>query len=96
MTQTLISCDGRINQFGICDKCHQPAQTTSSYCGRMLQTEQLHLHNVVRSAVFTPTCILRWKEMPIDFDPINKRKVLQQMWQGDMGEQDWRDIETVE
>ena len=56
----------------------------------------LHKPDVVRSAVFTPTYILRWKVKPIEFDMINTRKVLQQMWQGDMGEQDWRDIETVE
>jgi len=44
---------------------------------------------------WTPTCLLRWQLRRIDFDPKNTTKVLQQMWQGSNGEQEWRDIEIV-
>jgi hypothetical protein len=56
----------------------------------------LNKSDVERSTVWTPTCILRWKTKDIPFDVINKTKVLQQMWQGDAGEQEWRDIEIAE
>ena len=32
--QYITTCDGQINNVGICEKCFQPAQTTSSFCGR--------------------------------------------------------------
>lgn len=47
MTQILTTCNGKINQNGICEKCYGVAQTTSAYCCRMVQTEQLNLHNVI-------------------------------------------------
>ncbi len=31
-------CDGQILTNGICNKCFQLAQTSSSYCGRLIQT----------------------------------------------------------
>lgn len=52
--------------------------------------------SIGRSTVWKPTCQLRWKIKDIDFDIINKQKVLQQMWQGDMGEQEWKDIELAQ
>jgi len=48
-TQVLTTCDGKINNHGFCDKCYQPAHTTSSYCGRLLPIEQLQKHNVMES-----------------------------------------------
>lgn len=37
-TTTLTICDGRINPSdGRCDKCYQPAQTSSSYCGTVYE-----------------------------------------------------------
>ena len=46
-----------------------------------------------RSVTWKPTMTLRWKRKKIEFDPINSRLVLQQMWESDSGEQDFRDIE---
>ncbi len=66
------------------------------------------LGGVMRSIVWNPTMMLRWVDakkannsnnaVPFSNDigwghPSNV--VLQQMWQGDMGEQKWEDIEVV-
>lgn len=40
---------------------------------------------VMRSVVWKPSPLIRWKRVEIE-------KVLQQLWQGDMGEQEWRDV----
>ena len=50
---------------------------------------------VGRSTVWQPTCLLRWnlKEIIISETIGSSEKVLEQMWKGDMGEQEWRDIE---
>lgn len=37
-----------------------------------------------------PTSVLRWKRVPID--KLSYNKVLQQMWQGSSGTQEWRDV----
>lgn len=37
-----------------------------------------------------PTSVLRWKRIPID--KLSYNKVLQQMWQGSSGTQEWKDI----
>lgn len=58
--------------------------------------------NIQRSAVYKPTMMLKykWKEVitPLDehFSTITKEMILQQMWVGDLGEEDWRDIEIAE
>lgn len=35
-TETLTTCTGTIQSNGYCDKCYQPAQTTSNQCGRLI------------------------------------------------------------
>ena len=58
-----------------------------------MSEEQLPLPSG-RSSMWTPSMHLRWKIKDIDFDMINKQKVLQQLWKGDMGgQEEWRDIE---
>jgi hypothetical protein len=37
-TKTLTTCNGRINQNGICDTCYQPALTSSGQCIRLIET----------------------------------------------------------
>ena len=39
---------------------------------------------------WVPTSVLRWKRIPID--KLSYTKVLQQMWQGSRGTQEWKDI----
>lgn len=58
----------------------------------------MKLEDVLQSGnepkIWTPTMHLRWKIKDIDFDMINKQKVLQQLWKGYMNDQEeWRDIE---
>ncbi|MFY8160494.1 MAG: hypothetical protein ACOVNU_04130 [Candidatus Kapaibacteriota bacterium] len=38
-----------------------------------------------------PTPILRWKRISID--KLSYNKVLQQMWHGSLGKQEWRDVQ---
>ena len=45
---------------------------------------------VMRSVVWQPTQLLRWKRVMKDEGSYDK--VLQQMWQGDKGEQEWKDV----
>lgn len=37
-----------------------------------------------------PTSVLRWKRISID--KLSYNKVLQQMWQGSSGTQEWKDV----
>jgi hypothetical protein len=46
-TTTLTVCDGRINSGGFCEKCWQPAQTTSSHCGRLVETKPTETNTVL-------------------------------------------------
>ena len=39
-----------------------------------------------------PTSILRWEKHYTSIDRVNYDKVLQQMWQGSLGTQEWRDV----
>lgn len=50
------------------------------------------------SEYWTPTFNLRWikKEVPFDNSSIMIIPVLQQMWQGSLGNIEWKDIEVVE
>jgi hypothetical protein len=43
--------------------------------------------------VWQPTQLLRWKRVMKDEGSYDK--VLQQMWQGDKGEQEWKDVPVV-
>ena len=47
---------------------------------------------------WTATMKLRWvnKQIPIDEQTYKTEKTLQQMWQGSMGEQKWKDIKFDE
>jgi|LakMenEpi03Aug12_release.lakeMendotaPanAssembly.Ray.scaffolds.fasta_scaffold256589_2 hypothetical protein len=45
---------------------------------------------VMRSVVWKPSPLIRWKR--VEIDKLRYNKVLQQLWQGDMGEQEWRDV----
>jgi len=53
-------------------------------------TDNSDLDAVVRSVVWKPSSLIRWKR--IEIDKLRYEKVLQQLWQGDMGEQEWRDV----
>lgn len=48
------------------------------------------LDDVMCSVVWKPSPLVRWKTVVID--KLRYEKVLQQLWQGDMGEQEWRDV----
>lgn len=52
--------------------------------------EQLDIPVVMRSVFWRPTNLVRWKR--IEIDELHYEKVLQQLWQGDRGEQEWRDV----
>mgnify|MGYP003591950113 CR=1 FL=1 len=54
------------------------------------QQEQLDIPVVMRSVFWQPTNLVRWKR--IEIDKLRYKKVLQQLWQGDKGEQEWRDV----
>jgi len=69
------------------------------------QTGRLQQPAVMRSAVWKPTMMLRWVDATKANDSKNavpfsndvgwgnpSNVVLQQMWQGDMGEQEWKDV----
>jgi hypothetical protein len=45
---------------------------------------------VMRSVVWKPSPLVRWKR--VEIDKLRYEKVLQQLWQGDMGEKEWRDV----
>ena len=58
--QILKQCDGKINQHGWCEKCYQPAHTTSAQCNRYLPLEQLQQPIVMgRSELLL--AFVRWK-----------------------------------
>lgn len=65
------------------------------------ETQALNIPVVSRSVVYKPTMMLRykWKEIktPIaeNFTAITNEARLEQMWIGDLGEEDWREIEVV-
>lgn len=50
----------------------------------------INLNSLKRNIFWKPTPLVRWKR--IELDKIRYEKVLQQLWQGDMGEQEWRDV----
>ena len=54
------------------------------------QQEQLDIPVVMRSVFWQPTNLVRWKR--IEIDKLRYKKVLQQLWQGEKGEQEWRDV----
>jgi hypothetical protein len=54
------------------------------------ETDNLQQGAVMRSVVWQPTQLLRWKRVMKDDGSYDK--VLQQMWQGDKGEQEWKDV----
>ena len=54
------------------------------------QQEQLDIPVVMRSVFWQPTNLVRWKR--IEIDKLRYKKVLQQLWQVDKGEQEWRDV----
>jgi len=39
-TKVFTTCNGRANNLGVCDICFQPIQTTSVYCGRLIEVPQ--------------------------------------------------------
>lgn len=47
ITQTLVTCNGKINQHGFCEKCYQPAHTTSNQCGRLVPYQQAEINTVL-------------------------------------------------
>jgi hypothetical protein len=54
------------------------------------KTPALNKGAVMRSVVWQPTQLLRWGRVMKDEGSYDK--VLQQMWKGDLGEQEWRDV----
>lgn len=62
------------------------------------QNSNVVLADIGRITMWKATCQLRWinKEIPVDEHTAKKEKTLQQMWQGDMGEQEWKDIEFAQ
>jgi hypothetical protein len=54
----------------------------------------LTINDLADCQVWRPTCLLRWKIEPKSGQHWGI-KVLQQMWQGSNGDQEWKDIETV-
>lgn len=46
---------------------------------------------------YTPTCRLRYidREIPISNFIAKKERILQQLWQGSKGTQEWKSIEIV-
>lgn len=53
-------------------------------------TANSDLDAAMRSVVWKPLPMVRWKR--VEVDKLRYEKVLQQLWQGDMGEQEWRDV----
>lgn len=60
---------------------------------KISETAQLGIGAVVRSVVWKPTNQLRWYKRMIDEG--SYKKVLQQLWLGDLGEENWIDIPEV-
>lgn len=56
-TQTLVTCNGKINQHGFCDKCYQPAHTTSNQCGRLVPYQQAEINTVLAGSGQCCKCI---------------------------------------
>jgi hypothetical protein len=57
------------------------------------ETANSDLGAVVRSVVWKPTNQLRWYKRMIDEG--RYKKVLQQLWLGDLGEESWIDVPEV-
>ena len=57
------------------------------------ETANSDLGAVVRSVVWKPTNQLRWYKRIIDEG--RYKKVLQQLWLGDLGEESWIDVPEV-
>lgn len=53
---------------------------------------------IMESTLWKPTMNLRWKEKPkvVFNSSYRPTMVLEQMWQGDKGDQKWEEVETVE
>lgn len=64
MNQILKQCDGKINQHGWCDKCYQPAHTTSNQCNRYLPLEQLQQPVVMQGLPTEEELWARLQELP--------------------------------
>lgn len=56
-------CNGKINQFGHCEKCWQPSQGTSAYCTRLVQPPAVATDN---------TLPVDLKQKPDELPPIVK------------------------
>ena len=52
--------------------------------------QQCAIHDVMRSVFWQPTPLVRWKR--VEIDELRYNKVLQQLWKGDKGEEEWRDV----
>ena len=57
------------------------------------ETANSDLGAVVRSVIWKPTNQLRWYKRMIDEG--SYKKVLQQLWLGDLGEESWIDVPEV-
>lgn len=47
-----------------------------------------------RSSVWQPTPSIRWKK--VETGKFSYREILQQLWRGDKGEEEWLDVPEVE
>jgi hypothetical protein len=55
------------------------------------ETVNINLSAVFQGNVFwQPTSLIRWKR--VEIDKLRYEKVLQQLWKGDRGEEEWRDV----
>ncbi len=54
------------------------------------KTAYLGIPVVMRSVVWQQVALIRWKR--VEIDALRFNKVLQQLWKGDLGEQEWRDV----
>ena len=57
------------------------------------QVKNLNIPAVRRSVVWKPTNQLRWYKRMIDEG--SYKRILQQLWLGDLGEEDWIDVPEV-
>jgi hypothetical protein len=85
---TFIPQNNDINCFVPCEQ----SKIESGLC---------HCNNTVtdisyntKSVFWEPTSLIRWKR--VEIDNLRYNKVLQQLWKGDQGEQEWRDVPEQE
>ena len=57
----------------------------------MENTETKTFEGITPITLWQPTVLIRWKKFHDNFD-LNPTKVLQQLWQSNTGEQEWRDV----